>query len=73
MGRCDVGAEEGNQWRKDYPKYNATNIETEGVLEVQNCPYVFVHQDHPVISLLRHNASLIGCNIDAQPKIDNEW
>lgn len=71
--RCDVGAEEGNQWRKEYPKYNASNIETEGVLEVQNCPYVFVHQDHPVISLLRHNASLIGCNIDAQPKIDNEW
>ena len=71
--RCDVGAEEGNQWRKEYPKYNASNIETEGVLEVQNCPYVFVHQEHPVISLLRHNASLIGCNIDAQPKIDNEW
>jgi hypothetical protein len=71
--QCDVGAEEGNQWRKDFPKYNAGNIEKEGILEVQNCPYVFVHQDHPVIMLLRHNSNLIGCNIDDQPKIDNEW
>jgi hypothetical protein len=71
--QCDVGAEEGNQWRKDFPKYTAANIDTEGILEVQSCPYVFVHQDHPVISLLRHNSNLIGCNIDDQQKIDNEW
>ncbi len=61
------------QWRKDYPKYTAANLETEGVLNVENNPWVFVHQDHPVIALLRHNASLIGCQIDEQPKIDNEW
>lgn len=70
---CDVGTEEGHQWRKDYPKYNSGNLESEGVLEVNNCPYVFVNQDHPIIALLRHNASIIGCNIDEQPKIDNEW
>ncbi len=70
---CDVGTEEGHQWRKEYPKYNAANLETEGVLEVNNCPYVFVNQDHPIIALLRHNASIIACNIDDQPKIDNEW
>lgn len=70
---CDVGTEEGHQWRKDYPKYNNANLETEGVLEVTNCPYVFVNQDHPIIALLRHNAGIIGCNIDEQPKIDNEW
>jgi hypothetical protein len=71
--QCDVGAEEGNQWRKEFPKYTAANIDSEGILEVQGCPYVFVHQDHPVITLLRHNSNLIGCNIDEQPKIDNEW
>ena len=32
-----------------------------------------MHQDHPVIALLRHNAGLIGCQIDEQPKIDLEW
>jgi hypothetical protein len=26
-----------------------------------------------VIALLRHNAGLIGCKIDEQPKIDMEW
>ena len=71
--QCDVDAEEGNQWRKDFPKYNAANIEKEGILETQGCPYVFVNQEHPVIMLLRHNSALIGCNIDEQPKIDNEW
>lgn len=71
--QCDVDAEEGSQWRKDYPKYTSANIDTEGVLEVQACPYVFVHQDHPVVELLRHNSHLLGCIIDHQPKIDNEW
>ena len=71
--KCDVGSEEGQQWRKDYPKYNSANIDKEGIIEVNNCPYVFVHQDHPVIAVLRANAALIGCSIDEQPKIDNEW
>ena len=61
------------QWRKDFPKWTSANLETEGVLNVENNPWVFVHQDHPVIALLRHNATLIGCKIDDQPKIDLEW
>lgn len=40
---------------------------------MENNPWVFVHQDHPIIALLRHNAQLIGCRIDDQPKIDQEW
>ena len=43
------------------------------MLNVENNPWVFVHETHPVIALLRHNASLIGCKIDEQPKIDHEW
>lgn len=71
--RCDVGSEEGAQWRKDFPKWTAANLDTEGVLNVENNPWVFVHQDHPVIAVLRHNEGLIGCKIDSQPKIDQEW
>jgi hypothetical protein len=71
--QSDVRSEEGLQWRKDYPKWTAANLETEGVLNVANNPWVFVHETHPVIALLRHNAGLIGCNIDEQPKIDQEW
>ena len=70
---CDANTEDGVQWRKDYPKWTSANLETEGVLNVENNPWVFVHQDHPAIALLRHNAALIGCRIDDQPKIDMEW
>jgi hypothetical protein len=71
--QCDTSSEEGQQWRKDYPKWTAANLETEGVLHVDNNAWVFVHETHPVIALLRHNAALIGCKIDEQPKIDHEW
>lgn len=71
--QCDMGSEEGLQWRKDYPKWTAANLEKEGVLNVENNPWVFVHETHPVIALLRHNAGLIGCKIDEQPKVDHEW
>lgn len=71
--QCDPGSEEGLQWRKDYPKWTSANLETEGVLHVDNNAWVFVHETHPVIALLRHNSSLIGCRIDDQPKIDQEW
>jgi len=70
---CDTSSEEGNQWRKDYPRWNASNLETEGVMNVENNPFLFVHETHPVIALLRHNSALVGCQIDAQPKIDDEW
>lgn len=71
--QCDLGYEEGVEWRKHYAKWTAANLETEGVLNVENNPWVFVHQDHPVISLLRHNSGLIGCQIDDQPKIDGQY
>jgi hypothetical protein len=61
------------EWRKQYPKYNASNLETEGVLNVEHNPWVFVHQDHPIIDILRANTSLIGCKLEDQPKIDHEW
>jgi hypothetical protein len=71
--QCDVDYEEGMEWRKHFPKWTAANLEKEGVLNVENNPWVFVHQDHPIISLLRHNSGLIGCQIDEQPKIDDQY
>lgn len=71
--RCDISAENSQNWRQDYPKYNALNLETEGIIDVKNMPYAFVKDDHPIIALLRANASLIGCNIDEQKKVDNDW
>jgi hypothetical protein len=70
---CDASATSTQNWRNEYPRWNNTNLEKEGVMEVSNCPYVFVSQDHPIIALLRSNSALIGCDIDEQPRIDNEW
>ena len=59
--------------RDMFPTFCAENLHTHGVLDMQNCPYVFVNQAHPVIHLLRQNETLLGVNIDSVPKMDNEW
>lgn len=69
----DANSAECNEWRTKYPSYNATNLETWGVLDVQNCPFVFVHEKHPVIDLLRTNKEILGSDIDEQGKIDEQW
>lgn len=38
------------------------------VLEVPNCHYVFVHENHPVVNLLRINKHVVGVDIDDQPR-----
>lgn len=61
------------EWRKEFPKYNAANLETEGIMHVNNQAFVFIDCEHPVVSLLRHNAHLIGCDIDSQKKLEGNW
>ena len=70
---ADATQSEGFEWRKSYPEYTDSNLDTHNVLEVQGCPYVFVHENHPVISLLRANSDLLGSKIDDHSKIDGEW
>ncbi len=57
------------EWHKEFPEYNSANLETQGVMPVNNQPFVFIEQQHPVCSLLRHNSHLIGCDIDTQKKM----
>jgi len=64
---------EGHEWRANYRDYNADNLTTHNVLEVSGMPYVFVHESHPVISLLRANTELLGTKLDDHAKIDGEW
>lgn len=61
------------EWRKEYPKYNAANLETEGIMHVNNQAFVFVECEHPVVGLLRNNAHLIGCDIDSQKKLEGSY
>jgi hypothetical protein len=54
-------------------RFTNTNLETQDVLKVPGCPYVFVHEAHPVINLLRMNKHLLGVDIDTTEKMDGQW
>lgn len=56
------------EWRKTFGKFTASNLDRTDVLEVPNCSYVFVHENHPVVNLLRINKHIVGVDIDDQPR-----
>jgi hypothetical protein len=60
-------------WHKEFPTYTSANLDSEGVIPVNNQPFVFIDCNHPVVSLLRHNSHLIGCDIDSQKKIEGQY
>jgi hypothetical protein len=64
---------ENNEWRQQYREYTAENLSTHNVLPVNGSPYVFVHESHPVIGLLRANENVLGTKVDESSKIDGEW
>lgn len=55
---------EAEAWRTAFPTFTSKNLDTQGVLALQNCPYVFVNENHPAINLLRMNQGVLGVNID---------
>jgi hypothetical protein len=70
---CDPAMQEDAVWRASYSQWNKSNLETEGVMDTSNQPYVFVHMSHPVIGILKYNAPMIGCDIEKQPKFDGQY
>lgn len=70
---ADASQTEGFEWRTSFPEYTDGNLESHNILEVQGCPYVFVHEKHPVIHLLRANHEILGSHIDEHTKFDGEW
>lgn len=64
---------QANEWRKLYSKFNAGNLETQDVLKVPNTQFVFVHEEHPIINLLRMNKRYTGVDIENAPKMDGQW
>lgn len=71
--KANSNTSDADQWIKNFKAYNANNLETLNVLDVNNTPYVFIHESHPVISLLRMNKELLGTDIDSEPKFEQEW
>ncbi len=61
------------EWMRNYGKFNANNLNTQDVLKIPGVPYVFVHENHPVIHLLRINKNMVGVDVDSQEKMDNAW
>lgn len=57
--------EEARRWTALYPAFNSNNLEEQDVLTINNCPFVFVHENHPVIELLRLNKVRAFCLITA--------
>lgn len=71
--QCDSSVQDNSNWHALYSQWNGSNLEKEGVMDVPNQSFLFVHMSHPVIGLLRYNQNLIGCDIDAQPKLEKEY
>jgi hypothetical protein len=70
---ADAGAQTSQEWRRLYGEYNETNLASHNVLEIANQNYVFVHENHPVVSLLRANSDLLGHEMTDDRKVDGEW
>ena len=66
-------SEDMYEWHQQFPQYNASNLETEGIMHVNNHPVVFIDCQHPVVSILRANTHLLGCDIDSQKKVEGTW
>jgi hypothetical protein len=69
----DSSMQENATWRQQYGKWNKANLEQEGVIAIPNQPFLFVHQTHPAIGMLRYNMDMIGCDVDKMPKMDGQW
>jgi len=69
----DSSSNESMEWRSKYPDYNEQNLETEGVINLDKRLYMFVHQNHPVIEMLRCNKDMLSANIDEQPLVDGQY
>ena len=70
---ADASAQTRQEWRRMYGEYNEGNLDTHNVLRVANPNYVLVHENHPVISLLKANAEFLGTEINDDMRINGEW
>ena len=70
---CNDNVHHGLVWRMQYPEYNHANLESYGVMDSPGQPTIFLHESHPAVGLLRHNADMIGCDVDQLPRLGGVW
>jgi hypothetical protein len=61
------------EWERDFPSWNAQNLETDGVMMVRGSEYRYVIEAHPAIRLLEVNAELIGIDVRNHPRVHGHW
>jgi len=66
-------AQHSREWASKFGAYSRENLETQGVLNVPKCPYVFVHKDHPVINLIKVNEGVLGVKLSDADTMDDQW
>ena len=66
-------AQAAQAWQERFGAFTKENLATRMVLDVGGQPYVFVHKDHPAITLLEANAEMIGMDITENPLHENEF
>jgi hypothetical protein len=60
-------------WRTQFPKYTKHNLMTEGVLRMNNCGFIFVHESHPAIMLIQTSKETLCDDAKTLQKVDNEY
>jgi hypothetical protein len=70
---ADTSSSEDLEWRQQFREYTSENLSTHNILPVSGMPYVFVHETHPIVALLRANNDVVGVKVDDAAKIDGEW
>ena len=59
------------------PRWNASNLESEGVKVDEATAslgdMLLVDESHPAIELMHFNATLLGMDVAAQPKVDGRY
>lgn len=68
-GDTDLGV----QWMQEFPNYTKDNIRNYQVMRLNGATYYFVHESHPVISLLYHNQDKLGTRIEESDKVNGQW
>lgn len=63
----------GTQWMQQFPEYTKDNLRTQNVMKLNGADYFFVHQDHPVTSLLYNNQEALGTKIAPEDKVNRSW
>jgi hypothetical protein len=63
----------GAQWMQQFPEYTKDNVRTHQVMKLNGADYYFVHQDHPVTSLLYNNQESLGTKISPEDRVNGSW